>query len=111
MSGTNKLNFTILHDTSVHLTTGNGVAKLADYGVNNVLIDERASFKFLEKSHERIPMWAIFGSLTMKEASTLQIINSYNNTPSDNFISSLIVIVVFSLFKEYPNGAFISSKV
>lgn len=30
-------------------------------------------------------MWAIFGSLTMKEASTLQIINSYNNTPSDNF--------------------------
>ena len=85
MSGTNKLNFTILHDTSVHLTTGNGFANLADYGTNNVLIDERASFKFLEKSHERIPMWAIFGSLTMKEASTLQIINSYNNTPSDNF--------------------------
>ena len=85
MSGTNKLNFTILHDTSVHLTTGNGFANLADYGANNVLIDERASFIFLEKSHERIPMWAIFGSLTMKEASTLQIINSYNNTPSDNF--------------------------
>lgn len=56
MSGTNKLNFTILNDTSVHLTTGNGFAKLADYGANNVLIDERASFIFLEKSHERIPM-------------------------------------------------------
>ena len=30
-------------------------------------------------------MWAIFGSLTMKEDSELQVINSYSNTPSDNF--------------------------
>ncbi len=30
-------------------------------------------------------MWAIFGSLTMKEDSELQIINSYDNTPSDNY--------------------------
>ena len=85
MSGTNKLNFTILHDTKVHLTTGNGFAPLADYGANNVLLDERASFIFIEKSHQRIPMWAIFGTLTMKEDSELQIINSYDNTPSDNF--------------------------
>lgn len=85
MTGTNKLNFTILHDTKVHLTTGNGFASLADYGANNVLIDERASFIFIEKSHQRIPMWAIFGSLTMKEDSELQVINSYSNTPSDNF--------------------------
>ena len=41
MMGTNKLNFTILHDTKVHLTTGNGFASLADFGANNVLIDER----------------------------------------------------------------------
>ena len=85
MVGTNKLNFTILHDTKVHLTTGNGFASLPRYGVNNVLIDERASFIFIEKSHQRIPMWAIFGSLTMKEDSELQIINSYDNTPSDNY--------------------------
>lgn len=85
MTGTNKLNFTILHDTKVHLTTGNGFAKISNYGANNVLIDERASFIFLEKSHDRIPMWSIYGSLTMKDASTLQVINSYNNTPSDNY--------------------------
>ena len=85
MTGTNKLNFTILHDTKVHLTTGNGFAPLADYGANNVLIDERASFIFIEKSHERIPMWAVFGSLTIKEDSELQVINSYDNTPSDNY--------------------------
>ena len=85
MVGTNKLNFTILHDTKVHLTTGNGFAPLPGYGANNVIIDERASFIFIEKSHQRIPMWAIFGSLTMKEDSELQIINSYDNTPSDNY--------------------------
>ncbi len=85
MTGTNKLNFTILHDTKVHLTTENGFAPLADYGANNVLIDERASFIFIEKSHERIPMWAVFGSLTIKEDSELQVINSYDNTPSDNY--------------------------
>jgi len=85
MMGTNKLNFTILHDTKVHLTTGNGFSSLADFGANNVLIDERASFIFIEKNHQRIPMWAIFGTLTMKEDSELQIINSYSSTPSDNY--------------------------
>lgn len=85
MIGTNKLNFTILHDTKVHLTTGNGFAPLPGYGANNVLIDERSSFIFMEKSHQRIPMWAIFGTLNMKKDSELQIINSYDNTPSDNY--------------------------
>ena len=85
MAGTNKLNFTILHDTSVHLTTGNGFAPLPTQGANDVLIEERSSFIFMEKSHQRIPMWAIFGSLTLKEGSELQVINSYSSTPSDNF--------------------------
>ncbi len=66
MSGTNKLNFTILLDTNVHLTTGNVFSSKTIHGANNVLIDDRASFIFIEKSHQRIPMWAIFGSLTMK---------------------------------------------
>lgn len=85
MSGTNKLNFTILHDSKVHLTTGNGFSSMTIHGANNVLIDERASFIFIEKNHQRIPMWAIFGDLTMKKDSELQIINSYFNTPSDNY--------------------------
>ena len=85
ITGTSRLNFTILHDTSVHLTTGNGFSSLPGYGAYNVLIDERASFIFIEKSHQRIPMWVIYGSLTMKEGSELQIINSYDNTPSDNY--------------------------
>ena len=85
MIGTKSLNFTILHDTNVHLTTGNGFAPLPSQGVNNVLIEERASLIFIEKSHQRIPMWTIYGSLTMKKDSKLQIINSYSNTPSDNY--------------------------
>ena len=85
MTGTNKLNFTILHDTKVHLTTGNGFSSMPNYGANNVLIEERASFIFIEKSHKEIPMWAIFGDFTMKEDSQVQIINSYSNTPSDNY--------------------------
>ena len=85
MSGTNKLNFTILHDTKVHLTTGNGFSSESNYGANNVLIDERASFIFIEKNHRTIPMWGIFGTLTVKEDSELQLINSYNNTPGDNY--------------------------
>lgn len=85
MSGTNKLNFTILHDTKVHLTTGNGFSSESNYGANNVLIDERASFIFIEKNYRTIPMWGIFGTLTVKEDSELQLINSYNNTPGDNY--------------------------
>lgn len=85
MNGTNKLNFTILHDTKVNLTTGNGFSSYSTTGANNVLIDERATLIFIEKSHQRVPMWNVFGTFTMKESSTLQLINSYNNTPSDNY--------------------------
>lgn len=85
MNGTNKLNFTILHDTEVNIITGNGFSAYSTTGANNVLIDERASLKIIEKSHQRVPMWNIFGTLTMKEGSTLQLINSYKDTPIDNY--------------------------
>lgn len=85
MNGTNKLNFTILHDTEVNIITGNGFSVYSTTGANNVLIDERASLKIIEKSHQRVPMWNIFGNLTMKEGSTLQLINSYKDTPIDNY--------------------------
>lgn len=85
MNGTNKLNFTILHDTEVNIITGNGFSVYSTTGANNVLIDERASLKIIEKSHQRVPMWNIFGTLTMKEGSTLQLINSYKDTPIDNY--------------------------
>ena len=85
MNGTNKLNFTILHDTNVYLLTGNGFATYSTCGANNVLIEERASLTFLETKHQRVPMWAIFGNFTMKEGSILELINSYESTPSDNY--------------------------
>ena len=85
MHGTNRLNFTILHDTEVNLVTGNGFSVYTYHGANNVLIEERASLNFIEKSHQRVPMWAVFGNFTMKEGSSLQLINSYDNTPSDNY--------------------------
>ncbi len=85
MNGTNKLNFTILHDTNINLVTSNGFAATSVCGANNVLIDERVHFTFIEKNHQRIPMWNIFGTFTMKKDSTLELINSYTKTPSDNY--------------------------
>lgn len=85
MNGTNKLNFTILHDTEVDLTTGNGFAAYTTHGANNVLIEERASLKFIENKHQRIPMWSVFGNFIMEEGAKLQLINSFDNTPSDNY--------------------------
>lgn len=85
MNGTIKLNFTILHDTNVLLVTYNGFSGNTIYGTNNVLIDERAALTFIENNHQRIPMWSIYGNFTMKESSKLELINSYENTPSDNY--------------------------
>lgn len=85
MSGTNKLNFTILHDTVVNLVTGNGFASNPSYGAYNVLIDERASFTFIENNHQRVPMWTVNGNFTMKDGSNLELINSYDLTPIDNY--------------------------
>lgn len=85
MHGTNKLNFTILHDTEVNIVTGNGFSVYTYHGANNVLIDERASLNFIEKNHQRVPMWSVFGNFTMREGSKLYLINSYDNTPSDNY--------------------------
>lgn len=85
MTGTNKLNFTILHDTYVNITTANGLGSNPVYGTNNVLIDERATLIFIQKSHQRVPVWAVFGTFMMKKNSNLEIINSYSSTPADNY--------------------------
>lgn len=85
MNGTTKLNFYVLHDAEVNITTYNGFASSSGHGVNNVLIDERATLNFLEISHLRIPMWTIYGTLTINEKANLSIINTYDNTPSDNY--------------------------
>lgn len=85
MTGTNKLNFTILHDTKVNIVTANGLGPNPVYGTNNVLIEERATLIFIQKSHQRVPMWAAYGNFTMKKDSNLELINSYDNTPADNY--------------------------
>lgn len=85
MNGTNKLNLYVQHDAEVNITTGNGFAAYTVCGVKDVLIDERATFNFIEKSHQRIPMWSIFGNFTVNEGASLYIINTYASTPSDNY--------------------------
>lgn len=85
MQGTNALDFKILHDADVTLVTGNGFASYTIHGARDVLIDERASFTFIENKHQRIPMWTIYGTLTVNEGATFQVINTYDNTPSDNY--------------------------
>ena len=85
MQGTTRLVFKVLHDAEVNLVTGNGFSGFTIHGAINVLIDERASFTFIETKHQRIPMWTIYGTLTVKEGATFQVINTYDNTPSDNY--------------------------
>lgn len=85
MTGTNNLIFNIQHDARVDLTTGNGFAPNPVYGASSVLISERATFNFLETKHQRVPMWTIYNSLTINEDAIFNVINSYENTPADNY--------------------------
>lgn len=77
-------NITVMHDAEFNLTTANGMANSTN-GTKDVLIDERATFNFIENSHIDIPMWNMFGTLTVNEGASLFVINSFNQTPSDNY--------------------------
>lgn len=83
--GTYNLDFEILHDAVVNLITANGFASNTIYGAKNVLIDKRATFNFIENSHQRIPMWSIYGNLIVNEGANFSVINTYDSTPTDNY--------------------------
>lgn len=85
MNGTNKLDLKVSHGAEVNLVTGNGFAVTTTHGVNDVLIEEAASFTFIEKSHQRIPMWNIYGNFTINEGASVYILNTYASTPVDNY--------------------------
>ena len=85
MNGTNRLDLTIGHGAELLLTTGNGFAKTTTHGARNVLIEEKSTFTFIEKSHQRIPMWNIFGNLIVKEGANVSILNTFMTTPTDNY--------------------------
>lgn len=85
MNGTYKLDFKVMHDAKFILTTANGFAASPTNGCQDALIDDGATFEFIENKHQRIPMWAIFGTLTVNEGANLLVINTYDQTPSDNY--------------------------
>ena len=85
MNGTNRLDLTVGHGAEFLLTTGNGFAITTTHGARNVLIEEMANFTFIEKSHQRVPMWNVFGDFIVKEMASISIINTYMTTPSDNY--------------------------
>lgn len=85
MSGSYRLDFKILHDAEVTLVTANGFASNTIYGTIDTLIDKRASFTFIENKHLRIPMWSMYGNLTVKEGANFLVLNTYENPPSDNY--------------------------
>ncbi len=85
MNGTNRLDLIVGHGAEFLLTTGNGFAKTTTHGARNVLIEEMANYTFIEKSHQRVPMWAVFGDFIVKEGASISIINTYMTTPSDNY--------------------------
>ena len=85
MRGTFRLDFYILHDAVVSLITANGFSGNTITGATDFLIDDRATFNFIENKHQRIPMWAVFGNFTINEGANVSIINTYTSTPSDNY--------------------------
>lgn len=85
MNGTNRLDLIVGHGSEFLLTTGNGFAITTTHGARNVLIEEMANFTFIEKSHQRVPMWNVFGDFIVKEGASISVINTYMTTPSDNY--------------------------
>ena len=85
MNGTNKLDLIVGHGAEFLLTTGNGFAITTTHGARNVLIEEMANFTFIEKSHQRVPMWNVFGDFIVKEGASVSILNTYMTTPTDNY--------------------------
>ena len=85
MNGTNRLDLIVGHGAEFLLITGNGFAKTTTHGARNVLIEEMSNFTFIEKSHQRIPMWNVFGDFIVKEGASLSVLNTFMTTPSDNY--------------------------
>ncbi len=85
MNGTTKLDLSIYHDANVNFITGNGFAITPAHGANNVFIDERATFNFIENSHARIPMWNVYGDFTVNEGAKVFVLNTFATTPIDNY--------------------------
>ena len=85
MNGTNRMDLIVGHGSEFLLTTGNGFAITTTHGARNVLIEEMANFIFIEKSHQRVPMWNVFGDFKVKRGASVEILNTYMNTPSDNY--------------------------
>ena len=85
MNGTNRTDLTVGHGAEFLLTTGNGFAKTTTHGARNVLVEEMANFTFIEKGHQRVPMWNVFGDFVVKEGASIAVLNTYMTTPSDNY--------------------------
>lgn len=85
MNGTNRLDLTIGHGAEFLLTTGNGFSITTTHGARNVLVEEMADFTFIENSHQRVPMWSVFGDFIVKEGANVSILNTYMTTPTDNY--------------------------
>ena len=85
MNGTNRLDLIVGHGSEFLLTTGNGFAITTTHGARNVLIEEMANFTFIEKSHQRVPMWNVFGDFIVKEGASISVINTYMSTPTDYY--------------------------
>lgn len=85
MNGTNRLDLTIGHGAEFLLTTGNGFSITTTHGARNVLVEEMADFTFIENSHQRVPMWSVFGDFIVKEGASVSILNTYMTTPTDNY--------------------------
>ena len=85
MNGTNRMDLIVGHGSEFLLTTGNGFAITTTHGARNVLIEEMATFTFIENSHQRVPMWNVFGDFKVKEGASVSILNTYMTTPTDNY--------------------------
>ena len=109
IGSTSNLDFKICHDAKLILTTANGFQLVPTQGCMNVLIEECATFEFLETKHQRIPMLVIYGTFQVNEGADVSIINSYDSTPSDNY-NILFRGLNCALILNNPNSFIIYTK-
>lgn len=83
--GTNNLEFSILHNAKLSLTTALGMG-YGTFSTSNVLIDKNAFLQITQtKQNGSNPTWYCTGPFTMNENSTLIMINDYPNLTTANY--------------------------
>lgn len=83
--GVNNLSFSILNGAKFSVTSYNGMA-YGTFGTSTTLISKKASFSLKQTNYSgSYATWYSYGSITLEEDSSLDIINNYSNITTSNY--------------------------